>query len=1050
MRTNKHDIWLILLLCIIGHFPAWAQRTVTGKVTDAKDGSGLPGVGILLKGTTSGTSSDATGNFSLSVPETDAVLIFSMMGMKAKEIEVGAQTNINISMDEDVKNVKEVVVTAFGIEKETKGLGYSATKINGSELVNSRETNMVNGLAGKVAGVQVISSGGSPGASAKIILRGNKSFTGENQPLFVIDGVPMDNSTTETAGQDNPFNPLLEQVNYSNRGIDINPDDIENITVLKGPAASSLYGVRAGNGAIIITTKRGKKGQKPQITFSTSIDVAQVNKLPKLQKKYAQGYYDADSNQFYFDTYDPGADKLFGTNDDVSYGIPRAWGPTVSSLGLKSTDNAKDFFRNAYTYNTNLSISAGNENSSVRLSIGRMNQNGIVPNTDFSRTSLRLTAQTDLGKKFTLFGTANYVQSGGLRAQNGSNLSGVMLGLLRAPVSFDLSKGYEQAENGAMRTYFVGYDNPYWTVNKNTFKDINNRFLGNFALTYDPLDWLKLTYRVGTDMYSDQRKGHFAVGSNNTPDPTGEITENTLLHQELYADLIATASRKFSEKFFGSLTVGNNMNQITNQNTYARGRNLAIPNFYNLSNTSDRYADESTTRRRSAAFYYDANVSYNNMYYLGVTGRYEYSSTFGPNQRAFFFPSVNGSIVLSEIKALKNFKNLSLLKVRAAVAQSANTPAAYSAFSYYNQPFFTDGFTNGLSFPYNGYNGYGKSNLIGNTGLKPEITTGTEFGADIRFFDDRLKLDVTYYNQVSTNVLLQRPIPYSTGHSAIWDNGGEIVNKGWEILLSGSPVKSKNFEWDISVNYTRNRNEVKRLIAGLKEFELETGFGTPAAYAAIGKPYGALYGTTWERNEKGELIIDDDPSNYGLPKQSVTVSNLGSAYPDWTAGIRNTFTYKNLSLSALLDIRQGGKIWNGTEARLNRYGASEQSQDREKTYIIPGVKADGTANDIAISAFDYFANYKGDGAATEMNIQTGSWVRLRELSLAYLIKKIPFLKPGQTIEITATGRNLWLQTSYTGIDPETSLTGAGSNIGGFDYFNLPNTKSYNMGIKFNF
>ena len=1045
MKKHTTHTWLILLLCLVSQLSAWAQRQITGRVIDAKDRSGLPGVGILLKGTTTGTSSDAQGNYSLSVPETDAVLIFSMVGMKKQVITVGAQTVIDVVLQEEVRDMKDVVVTAFGIERESKGLGYSATKVGGSEIVNSRETNMVNGLAGKVAGVQVISSGGSPGASSKIILRGNKSFTGENQPLFVIDGVPMDNSTSETSGQDNPFNPLLEQVNYSNRAIDINPDDIENVTVLKGPAASSLYGVRAGNGAIIITTKRGKKGQKPQITFSTSIDVAQVNKLPKLQMKYAQGSYDADSNKFIYDTYDPGPDKLFGTNDDVSYGVSRNWGPKISDLGLKATDNSKEFFRNAYTYNTNLSISAGNENSSVRFSVGRTSQNGVVPNTDFNRTSLRLTAQTDLGKKFTLFGTANYIQSGGLRAQNGSNLSGVMLGLLRAPASFNLSQGYEQPENGAMRTYFVAYDNPYWTVNKNTFKDINNRFLGNFALTYDPLDWLKLTYRLGTDVYSDQRKGHFAVGSNNTPDPTGEITENTLLHQELYADFIATASKQFNDKMFGSLTLGNNMNQISNQGTYARGRNLAIPNFYNLSNTSDRYADESSSRRRSAAFYYDANFSYNNMYYIGTSGRYEYSSTFGPNQRAFFFPSVNGSVVLSEIPALKEMNNISLLKVRAAVAQSANTPAPYSAYSYYNQPFFTDGFTNGLSFPYNGYNGYGKSNLIGNTGLKPELTTGTEFGADIRFFDNRLTLDVTYYNQLSTNVLLQRPIAYSTGHSAIWDNGGEIVNKGWEILVGGSPVKTDDFEWIVAVNYTKNKNEVKKLIGGLTEFELETGFGNPAAYAALGQPYGALYGTTWERNEKGQLIVED-----GLPIQSVTLSNLGSAYPDWTAGIRNTFTYKNLSLSTLIDIRQGGKIWNGTQGRLMRYGASAESEDRERTYLIEGVKPDGTPNDVAISAYDYFTQYKGDGAATEMNIQDGSWVRLRELSLVYLMKKVPFLKEGQTIEISATGRNLWLMTDYTGVDPETSLTGAGSNIGGFDYFNMPNTKSYNVAVKFNF
>lgn len=1035
-----------MLLLLVCQLPAWAQRLVSGRVLDAKSGSGLPGVGVLLKGTTTGAITDPNGSFSISVPETGAVLMFSMVGMKKTEVEVGAQNTLTVYLEEDTKDLKDVVVTALGIEKESKGIGYSATRIGGADLVNSRETNMVNGLAGKVAGVQVISSAGTPGASSKIILRGNKSFTGENQPLFVIDGVPMDNSTTESSGKDNPFNPLLESVAYSNRAIDINPDDVENVTVLKGPAASALYGVRAGNGAILITTKKGKKGMKPQITLSQTLDISKVNKLPDMQTKYGQGYFDPDSNKSFFDTYDPGPDKLFGTEDDLSYGTNLNWGPSVSSLGIKPVDNVNNFFKTAYTSNTNLSVAAGNDNSTVRLSIGRMNQNGIVPNTDFKRTSIRLSASTDLSDKINVAATANYIQSGGLRAQQGSNLSGVMLGLLRSPSSFDLAAGYQQPENGAQRTYFIGYDNPYWTVHKNTFRDNNNRLLGNFAFNYKPLDWLKLTYRVGTDVYSDQRKGHFAVGSNNTPDPTGEITENTFLHQELYADLIATANHKFSDKLSGILTLGNNLNQITDQNTYARGRNMAIPDFYNLSNTSDRYADEDTRRRRSAAWFYDASLAWNNMVFIGATGRYEYSSTFGPNKRSFFFPSVNGAFVVSELKGLKEINAISLIKVRAALAQSANTPAPYAAGNYYNQPFFTDGFTNGFSFPYQGMNGYGKSSLIGNAGLKPEITTGTEFGADLRFFDNRLTLDVTWYKQVSTNVLLQRPIAYSTGHAAIWDNGGEIVNKGWEILLGVSPVKTDKFEWNVSVNYTKNVNEVTKLVGDLKEFELETGFGSPAAYAALGQPYGAIYGTTWERNEKGQLLIGDD----GLPIQSVTMSNLGSAYPQWTAGIRNTFTYGNLSLSALLDIRKGGKIWNGTVARLNRYGASAASADRERTYVIPGVKSDGTANDIAISAYDYWANYQGDGAATEMNIEDGSWVRLRELSLVYAWKKVPFLKEGQSIELSFTGRNLWLQTKYKGVDPETSLTGAGSNIGGFDYFNMPNTKSYNFGVKFNF
>ena len=348
MRTPGQLKWILLLGSLFSCLNGWAQdRKITGRVTDSKDGSALPGVGILLQGTTRGTTTDLQGNYALDVPETGAVLIFSMVGMKAQTVEVGAQMVVNIALAEDAKNLTDVVVTALGIEKDSKGIGYSTTKIGGSEVVNSRETNMVSALSGKVAGVQVISSSGVPGASAKIIIRGNKSFTGENQPLFVIDGVPMDNTTTETNPVDNPFNPLLEQTAYSNRGVDINPDDIESMTVLKGPAASALYGIRAGNGAIVITTKKGKKGMKPQITFSTNLDIAQVNKLPELQQKYAQGTYVASLDTNKFETYDPGPDGLFGTPDDGSIGVARNWGPEIASVpGLKATDNSKEFFRN--------------------------------------------------------------------------------------------------------------------------------------------------------------------------------------------------------------------------------------------------------------------------------------------------------------------------------------------------------------------------------------------------------------------------------------------------------------------------------------------------------------------------------------------------------------------------------------------------------------------------------------------------------------------------------------------------------------------------------
>ncbi|MBX7047546.1 MAG: SusC/RagA family TonB-linked outer membrane protein [Chitinophagales bacterium] len=1026
-------------------------KTITGTVTSATDNQPLPGATVMVKGTTVGTVTDLDGKYVLVVPQDKDVLVFTFLGFKTLEESIGSKNVVNIAMDEDVLGLETVVVTALGIPKEKLSLGVSTQEVGGDRLASSGEENLVEALSAKAAGIQVVGSAGTPGASAKIIIRGPSTFTNENQPLIVIDGVPIDNSTTSTVAGDYPFNPTLNGVSNSNRAIDINPDDVESINILKGPAAAALYGSRAGSGAIIITTKRGNKaGDKAvHINFSSSLEVSQVNKIPAQQQLYAQGsgggFTDADGNvdpEGNYITSDPGPDFLWGTDDDGSAGTANSWGPLMSNIGITPTDNPGEFFQNGMTYNNNLSVSGGTDRGSLRLSIGNTQDKGIVPNTEFDRTSVRVNSDMRIYDKLKVAVDANYITSGGTRAQNGSNLSGVMLSLLRTPTSYDLGAGYEYP-SGDNRNYFSAYDNPYWTVNNNPYTDNVNRLLSNVSATYTPWTWLNVTYRVGADNYTDLRKQIFSIGSNDPANaPGGQIEENTIRYRQIYSDLIATATHQVNEDLGITLTVGNNLTDIDINNQYSRGRDLTIPDFYNLSNAADLYSSQYTTKQRNAAFFGDLEFDYRELLFLTLTGRDEFSSTYGPNQSSAFFPSASVAFVFSDILTTNNIWSFG--KLRFAYAQAGIEPQPYSADTYFIPPLYTDGFTDGYSFPYLGQSGFGYSqlNTLGNPDLSPERLTGTEFGLELKFWKGRIDLDAVYYIQESSDILLTKPIASTSGFSYVYDNAGAMTNKGIELTLNADIIKKKNLTWNVGGNFSKNENEVTQLADGVDEIEIEAGFGDPGAYVIVGQPYGLLYGSQWAYNEDGDLLID--PSS-GLPIFDTVSGVIGDPYPDWLMNISTALTYKGFTVSGLLDIRKGGDIWCGTIARMNRIGISEASGDRTETYVIDGVieNADGTysQNDIAISPADYWQSYQGDFGASSQAVYDGGWVRLREVKLAYefnLDKKNVI----KGLTVAATGRNLFLKTDYPGVDPETSLTGAGSNISGFDWFNNPGTKSY--------
>ena len=1039
---------LVLFMVVFAVGFALAQRTVVGSITDS-DGEALIGASVLVKGTTKGTVTDLDGKYSVEVPEGANTLVISYTGYESQEVVLGASNVVNVTMAEGV-TLETAVVTALGISRQEKSLGYAVKKVEGEEVMKAGETNLVQGLAAKASGVQVIGSGGTPGASSKILIRGNATFTGENQPLFVVDGIPYDNQTSGSVAGDYPFNANLSGVNNSNRALDINPADIESINILKGPAAAALYGTRAGNGVVLITTKKGRKGVS--VTFNSSVSFDEVNKLPELQNEFGQG-----TGGGTLVNGQPMAEGVYV--DDFSL----SWGPRIGSPETpQAYDNFATYFETGTTYNNNLSVSLGNDNTTFRLSYGNTNQAGIVPNTDLNRNSFRLSADSKMGK-FKLSGTASYVNTKDTKAQNGSNLSGIMLSLLRMPPSFNIlggegPNGYDNPD-GSSYNYFSLYDNPLWSANNNSLTGNVNRITGGITGTYSFTNWLDLTARLSADNYTDERKQIFAVGAQDPPAPVGEVWENSKTWFEMNADVFLSARHDFSDNINAVFTLGSNLNHRSDEDLFARGRNLAVPGFYNLSNASDLYTSQTTIERRLAGVFFDLNVGFSDMFYVGVSGRNDWASTFGADARekGFFYPAVNASWVFSELIGSNDL--LSFGKLRLSWAQVGIEPPPYRTVTYYVAPFVTDGFTDGLSFPYNGQNGFGLSSALGNVDLEPEVNTTYEAGVELKLFGNRISLDLNYYQSTSSNLLVNRPIASSTGFETVFQNFGEMVNKGWEIELGARILDYRNFSWDISGNFNRNVNEVTELAEGVDEINIETAFASIGSFAIKGQPYGALYATKWLRDANGNLMIRSN----GIPAIDPARGNVGNPYPDWLMGIRNTFNVFGLGISGLLDIREGGDLWNGTLARIHRFGTTKASAERDRTYVIPGVKitgtdaegnpiTDGTPNDIAVSANSYFSNYLGDSgsAATEQAVQDGSWIRLRELTVNYPFPKLSKSGFVKGLNLYFTGRNLWLQTDYEGVDPETSLTGAGSNVGGFDYFNMPSTKSYIIGLDVTF
>lgn len=1031
-------IFTSMMLLLLMTATAFAQETITGKVTMAASGETLPAATVKVFGTTTGTLTDINGNYSIKIPSGAAVLEFSYVGYATEKVKVGNQKVINVVLMQNMQQLEGIIVTAIGMKAEKKSLGYAAQQVGGDDLSNSKTGNIVNALSSKVAGVQVTSSSGTPGASSSINIRGRSSLRASgNSPLFIVDGVPIDNSYDGSYVYD-----------YSNRAIDLNSDDIESLTVLKGAAAAALYGIRAANGAILITTKSGKSksGIKKSISFKTSLGFDMVNKLPGKQTKYSQG-----SNGNYSGTSNTSWGALIDTlryDGAVDYPKDRN-GHIVGMSDPAATDKraiaypVDNFFETAITSNSYLNMSGNNDHGSYLFSAGHLDQSGIVPLSHFKRTNVKIAGDAKLSEKLKISGTANYSNSLSNLTQKGSNLSAVMVGLMRNTPTFDLTNGssdpvHDEAAymypDGTQRNYYSAYDNPYWSINKNQATSDVNRIIGNTQADYKVFSWLNAMYRIGIDYYTEKRASFFDNNSSDTPN--GYVTAGTYNFSGVNSDLLLSTEKDLSKDLKLNVSAGHNYYVKNTYDNRQRGDSLILPNFYNLSNTSKIAGSVYTTAYKIVGAYYDIKLSYKGMLYFNTTGRNDWSSTLAKGNNSFFYPSFNASFIFTEALGLSKNKFLNFGKIRASWAEVGNDAPIYSLRNYYSA------ITGGVS----GQTAFATNRTIGNQNLKPETTRSSEIGVELKLLNGKVGVDLAYYESRSIGQIVSVPVAYASGYDHIILNAGVISNKGLEAQISVTPVDHNGFLWETLFNFSKNKNMVVSLPEGIPLLDFETtGVSSTRSVAIAGQPYGVLYGTRYLRNEAGQILI----GNNGYPQIDVLPGIIGDPNPDFLLGIRNTFNYKGLMLTLLIDIKQGGDVYNGTKNVMCSLGTSKITENRDEDYIFPGVNAaTGLPNTVVIKRkASYYSSQGGLAGLSEAAIEDGSYVRLRELGISYnmpskWISKTPF----KGINLGINSRNLLLWTKYSGIDPETNLSGVSNSLGR-DYFNMPNTKSAEFSLQ---
>jgi len=1042
----------LFILLFIATSAIAQDRTITGTVTASEDGMPLPGVSVKIKGASGGTTTGADGKYSVKISRQATALEFSSIGFLSQSRNIGSSNSINVILESDAKSLNEVVVTSFGVQRDKKSLGYSTTKIDADVLTASKATNITNQFAAKVPGVRVQGSGGAFTGSS-VIIRGMTTFTGSNQPLYVIDGVPIDNSGGGT--------PLQTGPSMSNRAIDINPEDVENVVVLKDAAATSIYGSRGASGVILITTKKGKKGEKGTITFSTNYAFGNINRLPEYQNEYAQG------NNGLLTQANIGDATVLGSGVSTSWG-PKIVGQTITnSFGQKEIlqaypDNVKDIFKQSYNLQNNLSFSGGTDKSTFRIAYGNSTETYIIDNNKLKRNNLTFSGTTDVTSKLTVGASITYTNTSSIRTLQGNQLSNPLFRAYFTPRSYNLTDLPFEDANGN-QLWFGGEDHPYWTIKYNKYNDEVNRVLGNVNAKYKFTDWLNADLKVGSDFYNLKSKGFDEIGNRGggfagaSSRLVGGVVDQVNNVRNVSSYFTLNANRTFGS-FNLSGTIGNEINQNYVGNAQVIGYSLVVPHFNNLKNALTYNPAFGSSKTRLMGIFADFVADYKGYLSLNVKARNDYSSTLTSANRSIFYPAAALSFVATDaFPELKSERYVNLIKLRASIGEVGKGAPAYSTETYYDKSAASDGTGAVINFPYNGLAGFTLNNGAGNPDITPEFTREISFGTELGFFKNRLTVDATYYTRNTRSVILSVPYSATSGITSVVKNAGKLSTKGFELLIGGTPIRSNDFSWDISVNYTKYKSVVEELAPGVANIFLG-GFTTPNIRLVAGDEYGQIYGSAYQRNAEGKLLIS--PTT-GLPLASADVVKIGNPNPKYTMGISNTFTYKSFSLFTLLDIREGGDQYSRNIADVQRNGVAAETGEfprfeadgvtQSKPYLFEGVYASGAnagqPNTINVRAQDYYGN-TGKYVAAEGYIFDTSWFRIREASLSYrlpsdLIGKNVF----KSIELGVFGRNLYLRAkNYPHFDPEQNALGI-SNAQGLEFNSLPSTRTFGVNLK---
>ncbi|MDY8137664.1 SusC/RagA family TonB-linked outer membrane protein [Aquimarina sp. 2201CG5-10] len=1075
---------LLILLSVLAMQLSFAQKSsVDGKVTD-DNGSPLPGVNIVIKGTSYGTQTDFDGLFSLQV-EKGNTLVFSYLGFGDQEVVIGDEKNLNIQLVPSASQLDEIVVTALGISRDKKSLGYSTQEVGGEDLNRVKTSNFVNSLSGKASGVQ-IKRNNNLGGSTNVVIRGNASLTGSNQALFVIDGVPINNTNTNTAGQGQARGGYYD---YGNAASDINPEDIESINVLKGAAASALYGSRAANGVIMITTKKGDKSKGMGVTLNSGITFGSIDKstFAKYQTQYGAGYgpYYGPNEDSYLDLVDIDGDGnldfVTPLTEDASYG--QAFDPNILVYQWDAFDpdspnyltatpwvNAKNgpisFFETPVTITNSISVDQGFDQGAFRLNYTQFDQSGLMPNSSIKRHNFSMNGSFNLNEKLTATGFANYIKTDGLGRNStgyGDNIVGMFKQWWQTNVDIKQQRDIYFATrrnitwNPASRdagSAPIYWDNPYWTRYENFQSDTRNRFLGNVSLNYIVTDWFNITGRVATDTYSElqeERRANGSVASNfgvSRGNVDSGYSRRNIQNTETNYDLMLNFDKDLNEELNIKGILGTNIRRNHFQSILAStSGGLSVPRLYSLQNSVDPLPlpVEQDQKVGVDGIYASASLGYKNMLFVDGTIRRDHSSTLPEDNSTFYYPSIAASFVFSNVI---HTEIISFGKIRANYAEVGNSAPFDFLYDSYN-----------INTPI-GSASTSVGDIKKNPNLKPERTTSLELGLEMKLLANRVGFDFAYYKNNSIDQIFGVPVSTATGYTSKILNAGEIENNGVELSVYGTPVKTADFSWDASVNWSKNKNEVVSLEDGIENLQLGSFQGGITINASAGQPYGVIQGTDYTYLN-GQRVVD--PANGQYIKTSTSNNVIGDTNPDWLMGITNKFNYKNLALSFLIDIQQGGSIFSLDQyygratglyeetAFINDLGNPVRNSLADGGgFINPGVNPDGSTNTTRIRADRFGAFGYRRGLPDAAFVYDASYVKLREVALTYTLpKKLLENTFINNVTISAIGSNLWIiHKNIPHEDPEGGLSSG--NLQGYSTGSLPTTRDIGFNLRVQF